>query len=209
MKRIAVVAVLALASCGQSIPQTRLYRLSLPKIPIEQPTAPGCADGQGPSLVIDELRVDPPYEDPRMVYRETKFRLDRYPYDEWTAPLGELVADALASGYTATGRFGRVDRDWKTDHASVLQGRVVAVEEVDRSPRAWSAHVVLDLQLRDEETERELWSQRFDVVHPMPSRSPEGLAAATSAAIAQIVAESTPALARALVATGRPCVAAR
>lgn len=201
-RRLLLAGMLVAASCGQSIPQTRLYRLSMPPI-----QASRCARGTGPTLMVDELQVDAAYDDPRIVYRTSEYRIDHYEYHEWSAPPGELVGDALRDGLESTGLFQSVQRGWDGDADAILRGRIVALEEIDRSPTEWVGRIELELELVRAEAEDPLWAQRFEVVRPLPERSPAGLAAATSTALAEIVGRSTPKILLALDPSRRACVA--
>ena len=208
--RVALLAIVAAVGCGQSFPQIRLYRLSLPKqvqLRKEASADPGCATEAAPSLAIDELQVDAAYDDQRMAYRESEFRIEHYNYHEWSAPPGELLADALREGYESTRLFQKVEREWNPDASGILRGRVVALEEVDVTPRRWMGRLVLELELVPEDGADPLWSERFEIVRRLPERSPDGLAAATSAALAEIVAESAPQILASLSPERVPCIA--
>ena len=91
--------------------------------------------------------------------------------------------------------------------AAVLGGRVIAIEEVDTSARRWTGRLVLELTLTDPRTGALLWTEQYDETEPLPTQSPEGLAAALTTAMARIVARAAPAIAdaaeRAQLASGR------
>lgn len=211
MRVRAALAFLLAVGCGNGAPQIRYYRLSPPQVEVEdaRPVGAGCEPGARPTLAIEELQVDAVYDDPRIVYRESEYELEYYNYHEWSAPPGQLVTDALRAAFGSTGLFGRIERDWSSEAAAVLRGRVHALEEVDRSSTRWDGRLALDLELVDERTDTRLWSDAFEIVRRLPERSPEGLAAATSAAVAEIVAESAPEIAAALRSQQVDCTAQR
>ena len=189
--RVAVVAVMF--ACAPAVPTTHIYRLQLPTGPGSEPAT--CEPATRGSLLVRDMQVAGAYDDARMVYRESEYRLQRYEYHEWVAPPGELVSDALRDGYAASGWFARVDRERDASVAAALQGRVLELEEVDVTRTRWFAHLRLELELLDARTHERLWSHEYDVTHPMEERSPTGLAAATSAVLREVIDASAPELA--------------
>jgi len=177
----------ALAGClgdlgGGPAPETRYYALSAP--------AAAAGVSGSPAIAVEELRADAPYDDRRIVYRTGRHRVAYDEDDQWVSAPGALVADSLRRAYQASGRFGMVLAEPGAETAAIMGGRVLAFEEVDRGRQPGIAHVVLDLELRDAETGRILWSRRADqrVAVGRPTR--DALAAALSAALARI-ADST------------------
>lgn len=192
-------ALAAVLACAPAMPTTRLYRL--------QPPAPtACAATPRGSLRVRDMQVASAYDDARIAYRESAYQLRRYEYHQWAAPPGELVSDALRDGYAASGCFARVGRDHDAPADAELHGRVLALEEVDVTRTQWSAHLRIELDLRDARTHRRLWSHEYDLSRPLQPRSPDGLAAATSAALREVVDASASALA---TATSAASAAAR
>src|SRR5690606_32068090 len=94
--------------------------------------------------------------------------------------------------------FDRIERRFSSESGAVLRGTVLAIEEVDRSPTQWDSRLVVELELVNEREDARLWSRRYEIVRPLPERSPAGVAAATSAAVAEIVRKGAPQLAAAL-----------
>lgn len=199
---LAVVA--AILACAPAVPTTHLYRLQLPTAPGSEPAA--CEPRTRGSLLVRDMQVAGAYDDARMVYRESEYRLQRYEYHEWVTPPGELVSDALRDGYAASGWFARVEREHDASVEAALRGRVLAIEEVDLTRTRWVAHLRLELELLDARTHERLWAHEYDVTHPLAERSPNGLAAATSAVLREVIDASAPELAA--VMSG-PCARGR
>ena len=89
-----------------------------------------------------------------------------------------------------------------------LDGRILALDEVDETAERWRAHVALQLSLHDSRTGATVWSATYDRSEPMHERNPEGLARALSEVLARIVVESAPALAaQTRAARGEPLAA--
>jgi ABC-type uncharacterized transport system auxiliary subunit len=167
---------------GGPAPVTRYYAL----------TAPAAAAGVegSPAIAVEELRADAPYDDRRIVYRTGRHRVAYDEDDQWVAAPGSMVADSLRRAYQASGRFGMVLAEPGTDTAAIMGGRVLAFEEVDRGRQPRVAHIVLDLELRDAETGRILWSRRADQRIEVARPTRDALAAALSRALSRIAAET-------------------
>lgn len=182
-----IVLVLALAACSSKTPDTRFYQLAAP-----QQRAPVTSDI---TLVVEPLTTDPAYDDERIVYRANAYRLDYYNYHRWSAAPGMMVGNYLEEALERSGRFRAVTRELSSDAPAVLGGRVVAIEEVDRSKTQWVGRLVIELNLTDAKTNRVLWSEQYEETEPVPVQTPEGLARALSVAMNRIVAKAAPAIA--------------
>lgn len=175
--------VTLLVACANKVPETRYYQLAAPTAK----SAPGTA-----TLVIEQLTTDTAYDDERIVYRTNPYRLDYYQYHRWSAAPGVLIGNYLEQALERSGKFRSVIREaTDTSHVS-LGGRVVAIEEVDKSKTQWVGRIVLELALTDLRTGEVVWSQQFDETEVMPTQHPEGLARALSTAMARIAKRAAP-----------------
>ncbi|MCY1013693.1 hypothetical protein OV079_50835 [Nannocystis pusilla] len=120
-------------------------------------------------------------------------------------PPGKLVSDALRDGYAASGWFARVEREPDASIDAELHGRVLAIEEVDLTETRWAAHLRLELELFDARTHERLWAHDYDLTRPLAERSPDGLAAAISAGLREVIDASAPSLG---AASSRSCARA-
>jgi ABC-type uncharacterized transport system auxiliary subunit len=186
MKRLAVAAWLACAACGGKLPETRYYQLA--------PPAAQATRGDT-VLVLETLTAEAAYDDDRIAYRTTPVRIDYYHYHRWSSAPGVMVSNYLEQALEATGRFRAVVRELTAAAPVVLGGRVLAIEEVDRSTAAWFARIVLELTLSDARTGEALWTEQREETEPLAQRTPEGLAAALSTAMSRIVARAAPVIA--------------
>ena len=180
---LATLLALAASACAGRTPPTRYYDLAAPL---------AVAAAAGPTLVLDQLSTDDAYDDERIVYRTSRYRLDYYDYHRWSAPPGVLIANYLERSLERSGRFAGVVRDVTRDAPAILTGRVAALEEVDVSRKVWQGHVVVELRLIDTRTGDTLWSAQYDESEPLTRQSPEGLAEAISVAMARIVDQAAP-----------------
>jgi ABC-type uncharacterized transport system auxiliary subunit len=184
--RIAIALLLAAAACGGKLPDTRYYQLAAPAGP------PPASEQRDDLLVLDTPTTDQAYDDDRIVYRTTPYRLDYYQYQRWSSPPGVMVGNYLEQAFQHSGKFRGVVHELIPDAPVVLSGRVLAIEEVDHSKTAWAGRIVLELMLSDARTNEALWTQQFDESEPLRQQTPEGLAAALSTAMARITATAVP-----------------
>jgi ABC-type uncharacterized transport system auxiliary subunit len=182
----ALIGCAACAACAGKLPETRFYQLAVPEA---QP------HGGDRVLVLDPLATDAAYDDDRIVYRTTPFRLDYYQYHRWSSAPGSMVSNYLEQALEHSGRFRAVVRELTPDAPVVLAGRVLAIEEVDRSRTDWLGRIVLELILTDARTSETLWTEQFEETEPLRERNPEGLAAALSTAMSRIVGRAAPVIA--------------
>ena len=181
----ALLLAAAAAGCAGRAPETRYYDLA---------SAARRHAGDGPVLVIEALEADEPYDDDRIVYRESPFRVDYYHYHRWTASPGALVSRHLERALEASGRFGAVLREPPAGAAYVLGGRLLALEEVDVSRRRWIGRVALELHLRDAASGDVVWTRKLEETEPVARQTPEGVARALSRALDRIARRLAPEL---------------
>jgi ABC-type uncharacterized transport system auxiliary subunit len=185
-RSLAIAIGLVAASCGGKLPETRYYQLAAPEA---KPR------GGDQLLVLDTLTADAAYDDDRIVYRTTPFRFDYYQYQRWSSTPGVMVGNYLEQAFERSGRFRGVVREITSEAPVVLAGRVVAIEEVDRSKTEWLGRVVVELILTDARTSEALWTAQLEETEPLRQQTPEGLAAALSIAMSRIAAQTIPVIA--------------
>jgi ABC-type uncharacterized transport system auxiliary subunit len=189
MMRFALALSIACAACGGKIAETRYYQLAQPDSKVR---------GGSDILVLESLTTNAAYDDQRIVYRTTPFRLDYYDYHRWTSSPGVMVGNYLEQALETSGKFRAVVRELTPDAPVVLTGRVIAIEEVDRSATEWLGRIAIELVLSDAHTGALLWTEQIDETEPLRQRNPEGLAAALSIAMSRIVAHVLPTIADAI-----------
>jgi ABC-type uncharacterized transport system auxiliary subunit len=178
-----LLALVVVAACAGKLPDTRYYQLA----------APAAQTGRGDLVIaLEPFETDSGYDDERIDYRATPYRLDYYHYHRWSAAPGVLVGNFFEQALERSGRFRSVVRDGAP---LVVRGRVVAIEEIDQSKSRWLGRIQLELALVDTRTGTTLWSQDFDETEPLRIQSPEGLAQALSIALGRIAAAAAPAIA--------------
>lgn len=179
-----VLVVLLLVACGGKLPETRYYQL----------VAPASASRPGDLVIgLESFETDSGYDDERIVYRTTPYRLDYYQYHRWSAPPGVMIGNFLEQALERSGEFRSVTRE--SERAPVvIRGRVLAIEEVDTSKTRWLGRIVVELTLGDSKTGAVLWSEQFEETEPLRTQQPEGLAQALSIAMTRIAKRATPSI---------------
>jgi uncharacterized lipoprotein YmbA len=191
----AAIAIAALlAACGGKLPETRYYQLAAPTA-APGASAPAARGGGEPVLVLEPLSVDEAYQDDRIVYRTSPYRIDYYHYHRWSAPPGVMIASYLEQALERSGRFRAVVRELADGTAAVLSGRVIAIEEVDESRARWLGRIAVELTLKDAQSGAVLWTGELAETEPLAQQTPEGLARALSAALARITERAIPEIA--------------
>ena len=189
------VLILLLVACGGKMPETRFYQLAEP--------AGKTKGGSGVALVVEVLTTDSAYDDERIVYRVTPYRLDYYNYHRWAAAPGTLIANYLERAFEKSGHFSAVTREPNPAAPVTLGGRVIAIEEVDQTKTKWLGRIVVELTLTDSASGDVVWAQQYEETEPLPLQSPEGLARALSVALERIANRAVPAVSLLAVQTAR------
>ncbi len=146
-------------------------------------------------LTVRDLLAQGAYRDDRIAYRSGPERLDYYYYHRWTADPGRLLGDYFRRAYLRSGRFAAVTVDQTPSTSVVLDGQLMALEEVDRTAQAWSAELELELYLEDGRTGELIWAKHFREQEPLRERSPAGVARAVSDMLGRIVESTAPEIA--------------
>lgn len=155
---VALLLVGSLALACRSATQTRYYILAPARSATAGETPAGVATGL--RIGVEPFTVDPPYNRDQLVYRvgPDSVEVGFYDYHRWAAPLGELVAVAMADGLRGTAGVDAIEPVTSGgDYTAFLRGRVVYLEEIDL-PERQQARLQLELRLVDQ-TGSTLWSQ--------------------------------------------------
>jgi ABC-type uncharacterized transport system auxiliary subunit len=195
-------ALLLLSSaCRSPAPTIHYYQM------LGQPIEISGAQRSDLVLGIDYLSANAAYEDTRIIYRKSPYRLDYYNFHRWSAPPSVMVTDAMRDAFHESGYFKGVRSGFANGVDILLKGRLIALEEVDVSEDEWRARIVLDLQAVDTRSGDVIWSRVVKKEQAIDERTPEGVAIASSKALKAIVAEIAPEIIRAprpSASRGRP-----
>lgn len=181
------LCVWALSGCaGDPAPQVRYYKVAV--------EAPAQMKEGGSALGVESLSADATYDDARMVYRTSPYRVDYYYYHRWSAPPAVMMTDALRQSLWSSGQFGRVVAG-SSGVDAVLRGRLLALEEVD-GEEGWTGRLVMELVL--ERGGEVIWSGLIREEERLKREHPEALAEAVSVMLARAAEQLAPALSAAM-----------
>lgn len=184
--------VWGLSGCaGEPAPQVRYYKVAV--------EAPAQMKQGGLALGVESLSADATYDDARIVYRTSPYRVDYYYYHRWSAPPAVMMTDALRQSLWSSGQFGRVVAG-SSGVDGVLRGRLLALEEVD-GEEGWRGRLVMELVLdRGGEV---VWSGLIHEEERLKREHPEALAEAVSVMLERAAAQLAPKLSAALAEASR------
>jgi ABC-type uncharacterized transport system auxiliary subunit len=114
------------------------------------------------TLYIEPVRVDPLYDDFRVIYRVSMFELKYYSYVFWAKKPDSLFRDAMGDYLIEKEGFTRVTLDvLQGDPEIVLRSSIRLVEEID-NPKVWFARLAMDLEFLEFKSGKSLLRHSFD-----------------------------------------------
>ncbi len=151
-----VLVVLLLAGCLSTVPTKRYFQIVLmgtdaqPHPRIEK------------VLYIEPVRVDPLYDDFRVIYRVSLYELKYYSYVFWAKKPDALFREAMGDYLIKKEGFPRVMLDvLQGDPEIVLRSNIRLVEEID-NPNVWYGRLAMDLEFLEFKSGRSLLKHSFD-----------------------------------------------
>ncbi len=122
------------------------------------------------ALYIEPVRIDPLYDDFRVIYRVSMFELQYYSYVFWAKKPDALFRDAMGDYLKEKEGFTRVTLDvLQGDPDIVLRSNIRLVEEID-NPKVWFARLAMDLEFLEFKSGKSLLRHSFDRRLPFPVR---------------------------------------
>ena len=166
MRKLALplAAILLLAGCF-STPSKRYFQITAidrdaefhPKI--------------GKALYIEPARVDPLYDDFRVIYRVSPYEIKYYSSVFWAEKPDGLILEAMRDYLVRKGGFSLVTVDvLKGDPVITLRSNLRLVEEID-NPNVWFGRLAMDLEFVDFKSGAVLVSHSFDRRLPLAARN--------------------------------------
>jgi len=166
MRKLALplAAILLLAGCF-STPSKRYFQIvALDKDAELHPKI-------GLPLYIEPVRVDPLYDDYRVIYRVSPYELKYYASVFWAKKPADLVREAMREYLSRKQGFSRVMVDvLEGEPAVALRSSVRLVEEIDY-PKVWFGRLAMDIEFLDFKSGKILASHSFDKRLPLPART--------------------------------------
>jgi len=168
-----LVGALLLAGCF-STPSKRYFQIVAMDMDA-QPHPP-----IGKALYIEPVRVDPLYDDFRVIYRVSPYELKYYSNAFWAKKPDNLFREAVSDYLLRKSGFARVTTDvLQGDPEIVLRTNVRLIEEID-NPGVWYARLAMDMEFLEFKSGRSLVRHTFDRKMPLPARKAQFLPAVLS-----------------------------
>jgi uncharacterized lipoprotein YmbA len=132
------------------------------------------------TLYIEPVRVDPLYDDFRVIYRVSLYELKYYSYVFWAKKPDALFREAMSDYLLTKKGFPRVTLDvLQGDPEIVLRSSVRLVEEID-NPKVWFGRLAMELEFLEFKSGRSLLKHSFDRRLPLQVRKVRQLPAVLS-----------------------------
>lgn len=187
------LATLLAVGCGGG-PKTHYYLLE------PQSAAAAVAERSSDVRVgIKAFRVDPPYDQDYIVYREggESPEVGFYWYHRWAAPLARMLPRVVAAALNEAGDGARFEpQDSSREYDAHLRGRVLSFEEVD-VPDEQRVRVRILLTLTDRDGEV-LWSEPVEGRGAVQSKEVRDVVEEMTGAVHRAVAEAAGSMGSAL-----------
>lgn len=136
------VGLLMLAACAATTPEVRYFRVAVP------PPAPSATSPLPVTLGIARLATPEPYQEERIIYRASPYRVQYYADDRWESPPADMVYQVLLEQFSGSGLFRRVI-PWRRGEAEYrLEARLRRFEELDEG-EGWFGLVELEYEVAD------------------------------------------------------------
>lgn len=196
MRKLALplAAVLLLAGCFSSSPNKRYFQI----VALEQDAEPHPKVDR--PLYIEPVRVDPLYDDFRVIYRVSPFELKYYSSVFWAKKPSDLFREAMSDYLLRKGGFPRVTLDiLQGDPAIVLRSNVRLIEEID-NPEVWFGRLAMDLEFLEFKTGTQIVAHSFDKRLPLGIRKVQYLPSVLSRILVEELDVAVRNLAEALAA---------
>lgn len=170
---LALAAVLLIAGCF-STPAKRYFQI----VPIDKSPEPHARVER--MLYIEPVRVDPLYDDFRVIYRVSPFELKYYSHAFWAKKPDDLFREAISDYLGRKEGFPRVTMDvLQGDPQVVLRASVRLVEEIDE-PNAWFGRLAMDLEFLEFKSGKSILKHTFDRRKALGTRKVQFLPAVLS-----------------------------
>lgn len=124
----------------------------------------------GKVVYIEPVRVDPLYDDFRVIYRVSPYELKYYSTVFWAKTPDDLVREAISDYLIRKAGFPRVMIDVLQGEPEIsLRTNVRLIEEID-NPDVWYARLAMDLEFLEFKSGKTIVRHTFDRKMPLEAR---------------------------------------
>jgi ABC-type uncharacterized transport system auxiliary subunit len=173
-KHALILAALGLLGACFSTPTKRYFQI----VPQDKDVQPHSSIAK--ALYVEPVRVDPLYDDFRIIYRVSPYELKYYATTFWAKKPDALFREAIGDYLSQKEGFPRVSLDvLQGDPEIVLRSNVRLVEEID-NPKVWFARLAMDLEFLEFKSGKTIVRHAFDRRMPLAARKSKYLPAVLS-----------------------------
>jgi len=165
MRKLAIplLAILLVAGC-LSTPTKRYFQI----VAMDLDAQPHPLIGK--VVYVEPVRVDPLYDDFRVIYRVSPYELKYYSTVFWAKTPDDLVREAISDYLIRKAGFPRVMIDVLQGEPEIsLRTNVRLIEEID-NPDVWYARLAMDLEFLEFKSGRTIVRHSFDRKMPLEAR---------------------------------------
>ena len=180
MRKLALplAAILLLAGCF-STPNKRYFQITA------MDTGAEFHPKIGKALYIEPTRVDPLYDDFRVIYRVSPYEIKYYSSAYWAEKPDGLIREAMRDYLVRKEGFPLVTVDvLQGDPVIALRSNIRLVEEID-NPTVWFGRLAMDLEFLDFKSGAVLAVHSFDKRLPLAARDSKFLPSVISKILAE------------------------
>ena len=174
-----LAAVLLLGGCFSSSAAKRYFQI----VPMDTNVQPHAQVGK--AVYVEPVRVDPLYDDFRVIYRVSPFELKYYSSVFWAKKPDALIREAVSDYFIQKKGFSRVTIDvLQGDPEIVFRSNVRQIEEID-NPDIWYGRLAMDLEFLEFKSGKSIVKYTFDRKLPLAARKSQHLPAVISAILVE------------------------
>jgi ABC-type uncharacterized transport system auxiliary subunit len=122
------------------------------------------------TLRVEDVEANETYQDFRIVFRRSPFRIKYLTYRVWAKTPDELIEDALVYFFKKSGIFKHVSTEYSSADPDLLMRAKIICLEMCQIKKEWHARLALDLELVDAHSERIILVYSFDRKEKMEAK---------------------------------------
>jgi ABC-type uncharacterized transport system auxiliary subunit len=195
MRKLAlpIISIVLLAGCF-STSAKRYFQI----VAMDMDARPHAAIGK--VVYIEPVRVDPLYDDYRVIYRISPYELKYYSSVFWAKKPDALFREAVSDYLIKKEGFPRVLLDiLQGDPEIALRTNLRMIEEID-NPNVWFGRLAMDLEFLEFKSGKSIVRHSFDRRMPLTARKSQFLPAIISGILVEELDVAVRKLAEALAA---------
>ena len=163
-----IFLLLFICQCGSNTPEMRYYLIDYPVEIKSESSAPK----HNTIIGVNRFKVQPLYDETRLVYRDSPYEGKYYNYHSWITNPAEMITNKVVEHLNASGLFENVIELPKFSAVDyTLNGTIQALEEWDEGNQ-WYARVKVAVELFDMKKEKIVWQKTLERKNLVSAKTP-------------------------------------